>query len=58
MESLILISNLVRNLPGIFLIIEGRSNLTKKSVSQSHLEAFNPDDVGEFNGTTTVGWSL
>lgn len=47
MESLILISNPVRDLPEISSIIEGRSNLTEKSVSQSQLEALNSDEVGE-----------
>ena len=47
MESLILISNPVRDLPGTSSIIEGRTNFTEKLVSQSQLEAFNTDDVGE-----------
>lgn len=47
MESLILISNPVRDSPETSSIIEGRSNLTEKSVSQSSIEAFNPDEAGE-----------
>lgn len=47
MESLILISNPVRDIPETSSIIEGRSILTEKSVSQSCIEAFNPDEPGE-----------
>lgn len=47
MDSLILISNPVRDLPETSSIIKGRYNLTEKSVSQSQLEAFNPNEVDE-----------
>lgn len=49
MESLILISNSnpVRDLPETSSIIEGRYNIAANSVSQSQLEAFNPNEVDE-----------